>query len=44
MIDVINPATEKVFTIIPWGTAEDVDRAAARAKIANGFGTGADRA
>jgi betaine-aldehyde dehydrogenase len=34
MIDVINPATEKAFTTIPQGTAEDVDRAVANAKAA----------
>lgn len=34
MIDVINPATEEIFTQIPRGTAEDVDRAVARAQAA----------
>jgi betaine-aldehyde dehydrogenase len=34
MIDVINPATEEVFTQIPRGTAEDVDRAVASAECA----------
>ena len=32
-IDVINPATEKAFTQVSAGSAEDVDRAVAAARL-----------